>query len=149
MDPFISENRLMRSQLDDRLRRAEHARLAGEVRRARKTRSLKAATGAKGSRNELSPEASWRLALATPTLMDQGMPAEEVDAILGADDPEIVRRHLELHEERLEERFADQRRTIGQLMQLITPASRARRPSAGRRRRGMRLVSVTPGGEIA
>jgi hypothetical protein len=149
MNPFISDDRLMRSQLEDRLRRAEHARLAGEVRRARKTRSLRPATAAKASRDELSPEASWRLALATPTLMDQGMTAEEIDAILGANDPEVVRRHLELHEERLEERFADQRRTIGRLIQVITPASRARRPSAGRNRRGMRLVPVRPGEEIA
>jgi hypothetical protein len=150
MNPFISDDRLMRSQMEDRLRRAEHARLAGEVRRARETRSLGRATEAKASRNELSPEASWRLALATPALMDQGMPAEEIDAILGADDPEVVRRHLELHEERLEERFADQRRTIGHLMQVIaTPASGVRRPSAGRRRRGMRLVSVRPGEGIA
>jgi hypothetical protein len=81
--------------------------------------------------------------------MDQGMTAEEIDAILGANDPEVVRRHLELHEERLEERFADQRRTIGRLIQVITPASRARRPSAGRNRRGMRLVPVRPGEEIA
>jgi hypothetical protein len=149
MDPFISENRLMRSQLEDRLRRAEHARLVGEARRVRRSRSLGPAKEAKASGNELSPEASWRLALATPALMDQGMPAEEIDAILGADDAEVVRRHLELHEERLEERFADQRRTIGQLMQLITPASRARRPSAGRNRRGIRLVPVRSGEGIA
>jgi hypothetical protein len=149
MNPFISDDRLMRSQLEDRLRRAERARLAGEVKRASKTRSLKAPMEAKGSRNELSPEASWRLALATPALMDQGMPPEEIEAILGAHDPEVVRRHLELHEERLEERFADQRRTIGRLMQVITPASGARRPSAGRNRRGMRLVPVRPGEGIA
>lgn len=33
----------------------------------------------------------------------------EIDAILEADDPRLVRRHLQLHLERLEERLADQR----------------------------------------
>ena len=63
------------------------------------------------------------------------MPPEEIDAILGADDPEVVRRYLELHEERLAERLADQRRTIGRLMQVITPA---------RKRTALRLVSLRP-----
>jgi len=149
MSPFISDDRLMRSQLEDRLKRAERARLGEEVRRARKTRSLTPAMEANGSRDELAPEASWRLALATPALMDQGMPPEEIDAMLGTQDPEVVRRYLELHEERLEERFADQRRTIGRLLQVITPATGARRPSSGRNRRGMRLVPVRPGEGIA
>ena len=142
MNPFISDDRLMRSQMEDRLRRAEHARLGEAARRARKTRSLRPTMKADGSRDELGPEASWRLALATPVLKDQGMPPEEIEAILGAEDPEVVRRYLELHEERLEERFADQRRTIGRLMQVITPAAGLRRPSAGRKRRGLRLVSL-------
>jgi DNA-binding transcriptional MerR regulator len=98
---------------------------------------------AKGSRRELGPEASWRLALATPALRDQGMPPEEIDAILGADDPEVIRRYLELHRERLEERLADQRRTIGRLIQVITSTKRDRRRSATRRRGGMRLVPLT------
>ena len=59
------------------------------------------------------------------------------------DDPEVIRRYLELHRERLEERFADQRRTIGHLMQVITPTTRDRRRSARRKRGGMRLVSLT------
>jgi hypothetical protein len=141
MNPFISDDRLMRSQMEEHLRRAEHARLGNEARRARKMRSLRPAIGAKGSGDELGPEASWRLALATPALRDQGMPPEEIDAILGAEDPVVVRRYLELHEERLEERFADQRRTVGRLLQVITPATGVRRPSARRKRIGMRLVS--------
>jgi len=149
MNPFISDDRSMRSLVEERLRRGEHERLAGEARRAKRARSLEPVMGSTGSGNELSPEASWRLALATPALMDQGMPAEEIDAILGAGDPEVVRRHLELHEERLEERFADQRRTIGHLMQVITPAPGVRRPSEGRKRRGTRLVSVRAGKGIA
>lgn len=148
MYPFISDDPSMRSHMEERLRRAEHARLANEARRARKTRSHRPAMEAKGSRDELDPEASWRLALATPVLRDQGMPPEEIDAILGADDPEVVRRYLELHEERLEERLADQRRSIGRLMQVVTPATGVRRSSAGRKRKGMRLVSLRPEGGV-
>jgi DNA-binding transcriptional MerR regulator len=143
MNPFISDDRLMRTHLEDRLSRAEDARLANAARRARKTRSLRPAMEAKGSRRELGPEASWRLALATPALRDQGMPPEEIDAILGADDPEVIRRYLELHRERLEERLAYQRRTIGRLIQVITSTKRDRRRSATRRRGGMRLVPLT------
>jgi hypothetical protein len=145
MNPFISDDRLMRTHLEDRLSRAEDARLANAARRARKTRSLRPAMEAKGSRRELGPEASWRLALATPALRDQGMPPEEIDAILGADDPEVIRRYLELHRERLEERLADQRRTIGRLIQVIASPKGDRRRPATRRRGGMRLVSLTIG----
>ena len=63
--------------------------------------------------------------------------------MLGADDAEVVRRYLELHEERLEERFADQRRTIGRLMQAITTPKGDQRRAARRRRGGVRLVSIT------
>jgi len=139
MNPFISDDRLMRSQLQERLRRAEHERLAHQAHRARKTRALMPAMEAKG---ELRPEASWRLAMATPALMEQGMPPKEIDAILGTDDPEVIRRYLELHEERLEERFADQRRTIVRLLQVVTPVRGDRRRSARRNRGGMRLVSL-------
>ena len=144
MHPFISVDLSMRSQMEERLRRAEHARLVNDARRARKTRSHRPAMEAKGSRDEFDPEASWRLALATQVLRDQGMPPEEIDAILGADDPWVIRKYLELHEERLEERLADQRRSIGRLMQVITPATGVRRPSAGPKRKGMRLVSLRP-----
>ena len=130
MYPFISDDPSMPSQMEERLRRAGQARLADEARRARKTRSLRPA---------MEAEASWRLALATPLLRDQGMPPEEIDAILGARDPEVVRRYLELHEERLAERLADQRRTIGRLMQVVTPA---------RKRTALRLVSLRPEGSI-
>ena len=38
-----------------------------------------------------------------------GMPAHKVRSVLCTDDPEIVRRHLEFHRERLEERLVDER----------------------------------------
>ena len=37
----------------------------------------------------------------------QEMPSEEIGSILATDDVEIVRRYLELHRERLQERLAD------------------------------------------
>jgi len=40
------------------------------------------------------------------------MPLDEIRALLATDDPEIVRRHLELHRERLEERLAAQVLTL-------------------------------------
>ncbi len=51
------------------------------------------------------------------------MPSEEVGLILQADDPELIRHHLELHLERLQERLADQRRTVRMLEQLLVERS--------------------------
>jgi DNA-binding transcriptional MerR regulator len=143
MHPFIYDDRLMRSQMEERLKRAERARFVAEARLTRKTHSRKAARENEGLRREVRPEASWRLALATPALRDQGMPPEEIHTILEADDPEVIRRHLELHRERLEERFASQRRTVNQLMQAFTAGKADRRPTARRRRKDKRLVLLT------
>ena len=55
------------------------------------------------------------IAWAIEVLRDQAMPLEEIDAILWADDPELVRRYLDLHRERLEERLSDQRRMLVRL----------------------------------
>jgi len=49
------------------------------------------------------------------TLRLQRMPLDEIRAVLTADDPEIVRRHLELHQERLAERYAEERRAVARL----------------------------------
>jgi hypothetical protein len=56
------------------------------------------------------------------TLREQGMPAGELQAIQRAEDPMIVRRYLELHRERLEERLAEQVRTIERLERQLDPA---------------------------
>jgi len=56
------------------------------------------------------------------TLREQGMPAVELQAILHSDDPVIVRRYLELHRERLEERLAEQVRTLERLERQLHPA---------------------------
>lgn len=65
-----------------------------------------------------------RLAAA---LRHQEMPSEEIRAVLTADEPELVRRYLELHRERLEERLADQRRTLAALEQLLAERAAERR----------------------
>ena len=74
------------------------------------------------------PGPSGSIAWAISTLRDQGMPSEEIFAILGADNPELIRRYLELHRERLEEHLADQRRTLARLERLL--AARSIRASA-------------------
>ncbi len=71
---------------------------------------------------------------AAGVLRSQEMPSEEIRAILTTDDPDVVRRylelHLELHQERLEERLADQRRALAALERLLleTAAQRWSRP---------------------
>jgi hypothetical protein len=51
---------------------------------------------------------SW----AETVLRDQGMPPDELRVVLTTPDLELVRRHLELHLERLEERLVTQRRRV-------------------------------------
>ena len=52
--------------------------------------------------------ANW----AERVLARQDMPPNEISAILATDEPEMVRRYLELHRERLEERLADRLREV-------------------------------------
>ena len=63
----------------------------------------------------------------TNLLRGQGMPPEEIQAVLAARDPEIVRRYLELHGERLEERLTEQRRTLARLAEMLGRERRAGR----------------------
>ena len=49
---------------------------------------------------------------AERVLACQGMPMDEISAILAIDDPQIVRQYIELHRERLEERLADRLREL-------------------------------------
>jgi hypothetical protein len=55
-------------------------------------------------------------------LFDQGMPWAEIGSILGSDDPELVRRTLELHGERLEEHLAEQRAELDRIRPLLLEA---------------------------
>ena len=59
---------------------------------------------------------------AVLTLRRQRMPLPEIRAVLSADDPRIVRRHLELHRERLEEWVAEQRSVLASLQRSLTEA---------------------------
>jgi len=62
---------------------------------------------------------SDRVTWTARALRRQEMPSEEISAILRADDPEIVRRYLELHRERLEERLVDHLRTVDRIERLL------------------------------
>jgi hypothetical protein len=66
---------------------------------------------------------------AETMLVEQGMPIEEVSDLLCADDPTTVRRHLELHRERLVERSMEQRRAVDDVERLLVAL--VRRPRAG------------------
>jgi hypothetical protein len=59
------------------------------------------------------------VARAGDMLIEQGMPDEEVRAVLSARDPVVVRRHLELHRERLTERLAEQRAAVDRVERLL------------------------------
>jgi hypothetical protein len=51
------------------------------------------------------------------------MPAHEICRLLLAEDPKIVRRTIELHLERLEERVAEQRRALAHAERELTRAT--------------------------
>ena len=59
-------------------------------------------------------------ALPTAVLRAQGMPSEEIRAILGTRDPQLVRRLFELHRERLDERLREQKSMLAWLEPLLT-----------------------------
>jgi hypothetical protein len=59
-------------------------------------------------------------AWAALLLRDLGMPRDEIHTVVATDDPELVRRYLELHGERLEERLAADLRTLGWIERSMT-----------------------------
>jgi DNA-binding transcriptional MerR regulator len=60
-------------------------------------------------------------------LLEQGMPVEEIRSVLDAEDPAVVRRHLELHRERLAERLEYRLRSVDRLERdLLDRADRQR-----------------------
>jgi hypothetical protein len=67
---------------------------------------------------------------AIRALIDQGMPWTEIASILGSDGPELVRRTLELHRERLEERLAEQRAELDRIEPLLLEALVTRCPAS-------------------
>jgi hypothetical protein len=75
----------------------------------------------------MRPPGSVRWAVGA--LRRQNMPREEIRAVLGADDPDVIRRYLELHQERLEEWLLEERRTLARVEGFLRGRSeRVRRP---------------------
>ena len=64
-----------------------------------------------------------RVLWAAYALRAQGMQQGEVHSLLAADDPRLIRRHLDLHRERLEERFADHREIVNSIEGLLLEAA--------------------------
>jgi hypothetical protein len=56
---------------------------------------------------------------AAAVLSRQGMPPGDVSAVLQKRDPRVIRRHLELHRERLMEQAIVQRRAVDQVERLL------------------------------
>jgi hypothetical protein len=65
---------------------------------------------------------SW----AAHVLREQGMPALERHAVFGTDDPRTIRRYLDLHRERLEERLMEQRAVLECIEVLLTETIQTR-----------------------
>ena len=64
-------------------------------------------------------KAHSEVASVAELLIEQGLPDDEVRAVVRARDPIVVRRHLELHRERLAERLADERATVDRVERLL------------------------------
>jgi hypothetical protein len=56
---------------------------------------------------------------AAAVLSRRGMPPGDVSAVLQTRDPRVIRRHLELHRERLMEQAIVQRRAVDQVERLL------------------------------
>jgi hypothetical protein len=69
---------------------------------------------------------------AERVLRDMGMPPEGIRMVLVADDPRLVRRHLELHRERLMEELIDRRLTLAALERELADAAIERAGPDGR-----------------
>jgi len=67
-----------------------------------------------------------RILGAALDLRAHGMPPMEVHTLLVTDDPVIVRRHMDLHRERLEEQFLSERVMVGRIENVLMEAARRR-----------------------
>jgi hypothetical protein len=67
------------------------------------------------------------LAWAAGALQRHGMPPGEIAAVVSADDPEVVRRHLALHRERMEERLTEAERALSAIESFLARSARRRR----------------------
>ena len=66
---------------------------------------------------------SSRVAWAEMVLRDQEMPPDELRVVLTTADPEVIRRHLELHMERLLEWLITQRRMVARVERILAEAA--------------------------
>ncbi|MGH2590594.1 MAG: hypothetical protein ACRDGW_07345 [Actinomycetota bacterium] len=67
------------------------------------------------------------MAWVVGTLHEHEVPADEIRALIAADDPRVVRRYLELHRERLDERVAERRRGLASVERVLAAAILERR----------------------
>jgi hypothetical protein len=85
------------------------------------------AIAADRSRRRSGDPVGWDdLLWAAHELRRLGMEEAEIHKVLVTDDPDVVRRHMELHREWLEERIADDVATIGRIETSLSDAIRAR-----------------------
>jgi hypothetical protein len=83
------------------------------------------------------------VAWAEMVLRDQGMSWDEIRIVSTTADRERVRRHLELHVERLEEWLGEQRRTVAAVERVLTEASEREQPG-----RADRSLPCEVGGDV-
>jgi hypothetical protein len=89
--------------------------IVGHLERARRPRPAR-----------VGERAAVRLSWAAHVLREQGMPVPECHAVFGTDDPRTLRRYMDLHRERLEERLMDQRAVLECIEVLLTETIRTR-----------------------
>jgi hypothetical protein len=82
--------------------------------------------GSGGPGDEPIPIGRDAIAWAARSLRQYEMPPNEISAVLEADNPELVRRYMELHRERLQERLADRLRALIGLERLLLHVIHAR-----------------------
>lgn len=99
------------------------------VQDAGRTASPPDVVGSRGPGDEPVPIGPDAIAWAARALRHSKMPPEEIGVVLGADSPELVRRYMELHRERLEERLGDQLRALTGLERFLVQAILAPRES--------------------
>jgi hypothetical protein len=74
---------------------------------------------------DIGSRRSDRITRGAWVLREQGMPSDELQVILTTSDRELIRRHLELHLERLEERLTAQRRKVAEIAEILSDPSEA------------------------
>jgi DNA-binding transcriptional MerR regulator len=86
------------------------------------SQTLKDRAARPGRRVEARPVRDGSTNRIVRALRAQGMPREEIRAVVSAEDPELVRRILALHRERLEERLAARFTQIHHIERTLTSA---------------------------